>query len=154
MKTFRGIKRHLLVLMVISVPMAFSEPISISQEALFNAPHASKPAQIETVRIAVPKPIFRGIASWYSKADPGINLHTANGEVFDDRKMTCASYQYPFGTLLKVTNLANGKSVVCRVNDRGPNKRLGRLIDLTLSAFRRIAEPRLGLVRVSVMKIS
>lgn len=96
-----------------------------------------------------------GIASWYSKEAPGIKRHTANGEIFDDRKMTCASRDYAFGTRLRVQNLKNGKSVVCRVNDRGPHKRLWRRkIDLTKTAFRRIADPSIGLVRVSITKIS
>lgn len=94
------------------------------------------------------RPVFFGVASWYSESDPGINRHTANGEVFNDTKMTCASWDFPFGTRLRVTNVRNGKSVVCTVNDRGPAKRLGRLVDLTKSAFRKIAEPRVGLIRV------
>ena len=91
-----------------------------------------------------------GIASWYSESDPGINLHTANGEIFDDTQRTCASWNFPFGTLLRVTSLKNGKSVVCRVNDRGPAKRLGRLIDLTSSAFRQVAPLKAGLIQVKV----
>lgn len=91
-----------------------------------------------------------GIASWYSESDPYINLHTANGEIFDESKNTCASWNYPFGTHLKVTNLSNQRSVICRVNDRGPAKRLGRMIDLTKSSFSKIAPPEKGLLRVSV----
>ncbi len=91
-----------------------------------------------------------GIASWYSESDPGINLHTANGEIFDDAQRTCASWDFPFGTLLRVTSIKNGKSVICRVNDRGPAKRLGRLIDLTSSAFREVAPLKAGLIQVKV----
>ena len=100
------------------------------------------------------KSIFYGLASWYSETDPAINLHTANGEIFDDTRMTCASWDFPFGTLLKVTNLKNGKSVVCRVNDRGPAKRLGRLIDVTKHAYNTIASTKSGLTEVSVAVIS
>jgi len=95
----------------------------------------------------------QGIASWYSESDPYINLHTANGEIFDDSKMTCASWDYPFGTLLQITNVTNSRSVVCRVNDRGPARRLNRIIDLTKSAFSRIAPIRMGLVRVRVLPV-
>lgn len=91
-----------------------------------------------------------GIASWYSEADPGIHLTTANGEIFDDSQFTCASWDFPFGTWLRVTRLSNGNAVFCRVNDRGPAKRLGRLIDLTKSAFREIAPLQAGLVTVKV----
>lgn len=95
------------------------------------------------------EPAF-GTASWYSESDPGINLTTANGEIFDDSQFTCASWDFPFGTWLRVTNLSNGEVVFCRVNDRGPAKRLGRLIDLTKSAFHEIAPLQAGLVTVKV----
>ena len=91
-----------------------------------------------------------GTASWYSESDPGINLTTANGEIFDDSKETCAAWNFPFGTRLRVTHLVTGKTVTCRVNDRGPAKRLGRLIDLTKGAFREIAPLGLGLIPVKV----
>ena len=95
-----------------------------------------------------------GMASWYSESDPGINRHTANGEIFDDSKLTCASWNFPFGTFVKVRNLQNGKSVVCRVNDRGPSKRFKRrVIDLTKTAFQRIAPPGMGLAEVSVRPV-
>ena len=91
-----------------------------------------------------------GIASWYSESDPGINQRTANGEIFEDSKHTCASWDFPFGTHLRVTHLTNGKTVVCRVNDRGPAKRLGRVIDLTRGTFQKIAPLRAGLIPVKV----
>ncbi len=94
-----------------------------------------------------------GIASWYSESDPGINIHTANGEVFDDSQMTCASWSYPFGTILRITYVKNGKSIVCRVNDRGPSKRLGRLIDLTKTAFGKMAPLKAGLIKVRVEEV-
>ncbi len=95
-------------------------------------------------------PSRKGIASWYSETDAYINVHTANGEVFDDTKMTCASWDYAFGTLLEITNLSNGKTVVCRVNDRGPAKRLRRLVDLSKGAFKKIENPRKGLTLVKL----
>lgn len=143
------------------MPMAFAEPLSLHQEwlpapilnplkkeaSLLKSPSQKKGRKVKT-------PTLRyGTASWYSETDPGINLHTANGEIFDDQKLTCASWDYPFGTLLQVTNLSNGKTVVCRVNDRGPNKRLARLLDLTHAAFRRIADTRRGLIRISIQKL-
>ena len=92
-----------------------------------------------------------GIASWYSKKDKNINTHTANGEKFDDSKLTCASWDYPFGEKLVVINVLSGKWVACRVNDRGPNKRLNREVDLTRGAFKRIAKLRKGLVYAAVI---
>lgn len=94
--------------------------------------------------------VIKGKASWYSQNDPGILLTTANMETFDDSLFTCAMWDMPFNTILKVTNIENGKYVFVRVNDRGPAKRLNRAIDLTKQAFSRIADLNKGLVEVSV----
>jgi rare lipoprotein A len=94
--------------------------------------------------------IIKGNASWYSQDDPGILLTTANMERFDDSQLTCAIWDLPFNTILKVTNLENGKSVIVRVNDRGPARRLNRTIDLTKTAFSKIADLDKGLADVSV----
>ena len=94
--------------------------------------------------------IIKGTASWYSQADPGILLTTANRESFDDSELTCAIWDLPFNTILKVTNLENGKSVLVRVNDRGPAIRLNRAIDLTKAAFSSLADLDKGLADVSV----
>ncbi len=96
---------------------------------------------------------LEGVASWYSQKDPGVRKNTANMEKFDDRENTCAMWDIPFNTMLKVTNCANGRSVLVRVNDRGPAKRLarkGRIIDLSRSAFSRIAPLKNGLIQVKV----
>lgn len=98
-------------------------------------------------------PYIEGIASWYAEFSPGIQKTTANMEVFDHNGLTCAIWDVPFNTRLEVTNLENGESVVVRVNDRGPAKRLcraGRIVDLSLAAFRAIADPDKGLIRVRV----
>src|SRR6185503_17352795 len=78
-----------------------------------------------------------GKASWYSRLSPGIKKTTANNERFNDRDLTCAIWGVGFNRKIKVTNLSNGKSVVVRVNDRGPHQRYirkGRVIDLTFEA--------------------
>ncbi len=90
-----------------------------------------------------------GIASWYGGGEK-LNLRTATGEIFNPHRLTCATWEHPLGSKLKVTNIKNGKSVVVRVNDRGPNRRLGRAIDLTKRAFAEIADPRKGLVLVEI----
>jgi len=97
-----------------------------------------------------PRPHLRpsyGIASWYGMESRNL---TASGEVFDPNKNTCATWNYPIGTKLRVTNLLNGRSVVCRVNDRGPAWGLGRVIDLTKAAFGQISEHSRGLIPVKV----
>ncbi|HLI10918.1 MAG TPA: septal ring lytic transglycosylase RlpA family protein [Alphaproteobacteria bacterium] len=72
-----------------------------------------------------------GTASWYGRSHQG--RKTASGEAFDMRAMTAAHPSLPFGTVVRVTNLANGRMVKVRVNDRGPYGR-GRVIDLSAEA--------------------
>jgi len=94
-----------------------------------------------------------GKASWYSRNSPGVKRTTANNERFDDQAMTCAMWGVPFNRMVRVTNKANGKSVVVRVNDRGPHKRYvrtGRIIDLTKAAFTKLAPLKKGMIDVRV----
>lgn len=96
---------------------------------------------------------LEGVASWYSEFSPGIRPTTANMEIFDHHKMTCAIWGIPFNTILEVTNMSNGKTIYVRVNDRGPAKRLhkeGRVIDLTMAAFNKIEDLEKGLTKVKV----
>ena len=75
----------------------------------------------------------------------------ANGKIFDDTKLTCASWDYPFGTKLKITNTENGKSVIVEVTDRGPAKSLyrkGRTVDLSKEAFSVIASLNRGIINI------
>src|SRR3990167_10303378 len=98
-------------------------------------------------------------ASWYSRASclrEGTSGMMANGKELDDEKLTCAIWDYRFGTILLVTNLSNGKSVKVEVTDRGPAKRLvakGRIIDLSVAAFAKLDKLSKGLIRVSVEKV-
>ena len=97
--------------------------------------------------------MMQGMASWYAEFSPGIRQTTANMEIFDHDQLTCAIWDVPFNTRLEVTNMDNGRKVIVRVNDRGPAKRLckeGRVIDLTMGAFKRIADLDKGLVNVRV----
>ena len=79
---------------------------------------------------------------------------TANGERFNQNAMTCASNTHKFGTHLKVTNTANGKSVVCRVNDRGGFGKYGVTLDLSKGAFAQIAPLSQGRARVTIETVS
>lgn len=76
-------------------------------------------------------------ASYYGNTYKG-KRRTANGEVFNMNAMTCASMIHPFGTILKVTNTKNGKSVIVRVTDRG--RFSSNKLDLTYGAWGKIAE--------------
>jgi rare lipoprotein A len=100
-----------------------------------------------------PKIVRTGKASWYSKRSPGINKRTANNEIFDDEAMTCAMWGVPFNQKIKITNRKNGKSIIVRVNDRGPHQRFvrtGRVLDLTKEAFEQIAPTKKGLADVEL----
>jgi rare lipoprotein A len=82
--------------------------------------------------------------SWYGKNDGTVGRLTASGEPFDDTLMTAAMWSVPLGTMMHVTNPATGKSIVVRINDRGPAKRLDRCIDLSHAAFSAIGNPDHG----------
>lgn len=75
-------------------------------------------------------------ASYYH--DKFTGRKTASGQIFDNKKMTAAHKKLPFGTKVRVTNEANGKSIVVTINDRGPFTK-GREIDLSKKAFMEIA---------------
>ncbi len=88
-----------------------------------------------------------GYASYYGdKFDGG---KTASGEAFRQNKLTAAHKKLPFGTIVKVTNLANNKSVTVRINDRGPFVH-GRIIDLSKSAAKQIDMIGAGIAKVKI----
>lgn len=89
----------------------------------------------------------RGKASFYSKRATG--SRTSSGERLHHDSLTCAHRTYPFGTLLRVTNESNGKSVVVRVTDRGPHRR-GRIIDLSHAAAKALGMLSQGVAMVLV----
>ena len=89
----------------------------------------------------------RGVASYYSKSWTG--RKTANGERLHHDSLTCAHKTYPFGTLLKVTNPANGLSVIVKVTDRGPYAR-GRVVDLSVRAAKELGIISQGIAPVIV----
>ena len=81
---------------------------------------------------------------------------TASGKDFTNESNYCASYDFPFGTRLLVTNVRTGASTVCVVEDRGPSKKLynkGRRIDLSKSSFAKISSLSKGVIQVEVMPI-
>ena len=88
-----------------------------------------------------------GIASYYAAKFHG--RRTASGEKFNSKVLTAAHLTLPFGTLLKVTNLQNMKSVIVRVNDRGPHVR-GRIVDLSRAAAELIGHHAQGVARVEL----
>ncbi|GGK08189.1 hypothetical protein GCM10009304_37880 [Pseudomonas matsuisoli] len=88
-----------------------------------------------------------GKASWYGSAHHG--KRTASGERFDQNALTAAHRNLPFGTLVRVTNLSNDRSVVLRINDRGPFTR-SRIIDVSRKAAVALDMVRSGTAKVRV----
>lgn len=88
-----------------------------------------------------------GQASYYAMKFH--NRKTASGETFDQYAHTAAHKKLPFGTKVKVTNTQNRKSVIVRINDRGPFVK-GRIIDLSRSAFERIGNLKSGVIPVKI----
>lgn len=86
-----------------------------------------------------------GRASWYGHALQG--LPTATGEAYDMNAMTCAHRTLPLGSLVRVTNLRNHRSLVLRVNDRGPMVET-RVVDLSYAAAKRLGFSHIGTARV------
>jgi rare lipoprotein A len=92
-----------------------------------------------------------GVASYYGEQFRG--RATASGERYDPDKLTAAHPSYPMGTRVRVTNLKNSRSVVVRLNDRGPYK-AGRIIDLSAHAAREIGMLVDGITRVRIQVVA
>jgi rare lipoprotein A len=90
-----------------------------------------------------------GTASWYGREAEGRAM--ANGQPFDPSAFTCACWEYPLGTKLRVSTPDH--SVIVTVTDRGPARRLHRVIDLSEAAFSLLAEPKIGLIEVTITKM-
>lgn len=88
-----------------------------------------------------------GIASWYG--DDFHNLHTANGETFNKNELTAAHKTLPMPSLARITNLDNGKSIVVRVNDRGPFSG-ARIVDVSQRAAQLLGFEKEGTAKVRV----
>ncbi len=92
-----------------------------------------------------------GMASWYG--DKEHNDKTASGKRFNKYAYTAAHKTLPFGTMVRVTNLYNGKDVIVEINDRGPFVR-GRIIDLSYAAAKKIDMIKTGIAKVKVEVLS
>lgn len=103
------------------------------------------------VTAPLPESELEGIASWYGSEFHG--RRTASGEIYNMYDYTAAHKTLPLGTYVKVINLENGKSVIVRINDRGPFKK-GRIIDLSYAAAKKIGIIEKGTARVRLEIIS
>ena len=91
--------------------------------------------------------VFYGQASFYS--NKFIGRRTASGEIFDQKKLTCACNVLPLGTWIKVTNLRNRRSIIVKVNDR-IHPKMKRIVDLSRTAAQKLGYVSNGLTRVKV----
>ena len=124
------------VLSIVSLGAAQKPPNSGSEQARSNVTRSAKSRT---------KPYQVGTASWYGDYFQG--RPTASGEPYDMYDLTAAHPSLPLGTMVRVTNLHNGRAVVVRVNDRGPVVP-GRIIDLSYNTARVLDFKAQGLQRV------
>lgn len=114
-----------------------------------SATAAPTPAPVVVARPApaAPRVVQTGAASWYGQAHHG--KKTASGEAFDMYALTAAHRSLPLGTRIRVTNVANGRAIDVRINDRGPAIP-GRIIDLSYGAARALGAVGDGVFRVRI----
>lgn len=154
-----GISSALLAVVLVCV---FTRPVQA--RVLVPQPAASVPPSVPVFVKAKPgslnlgrtiaaqrKALLRGLASWYGEAFDG--RITASGERFDMYAMTACHPTLPFGSLVRVVNLKNGRSVVVRITDRGDLPE-GRIIDLSLAAAEKLEMSGTGLAPVVLDVVS
>jgi rare lipoprotein A len=111
----------------------------------------STPAPASSTTLDAPegRPAFTeiGLASWYGP--PYHNHQAADGSVFDQNALTVAHRTLPMGTIVRVTNIATGDSIIAKVTDRGPFVE-GRTLDLSLAAAKAIGVYRAGVAKVKI----
>lgn len=149
-----GIKSFLLCILLMPFSL-FAQNIylnnNLATENLLDSSYIKRyQTKMDTHRIKIQINHVTGVASFYSS-----NLDstlTATGEVFLNRKFTAASNIYKLNSIVRVTNLRNGRSVLVRINDRMHSNMLrkGRIIDLSQAASKRLKIKTLGLERVVV----
>lgn len=131
----------------------------VSEKTEYIAEMKIIPIKVKVLKIPIERKVYYGVASYYGEYWNGRT--TANMEIYDCDKLTCASPILPFNTIIKVTNMKNCKSVTIRVNDRGPYKmdKKGktikpliphpkRVLDLSKASFKSIGDLSKGLINI------
>ncbi len=132
-----------------SMPRAYASLATILVAGLFAVQAGAQQATDDAAQTASATPGGTGVSNetgrlaWYGKRFAG--RRTASGQRFDPAALTMAHRSLPFGTKVKVTNVANGRSVVVRVNDRGPTQP-DRIGDVSQAAARSLGMLRSGVV--------
>lgn len=150
----------LFALLILTGPLARAQSESESEPEASTVAAPSSPASPFTdtssftaasVATAAPADTWEGKVSYFARKFTG--RKTASGERFDPNALTMAHKSLPFGTVVRVTNLRNGKSVHVRVNDRGPFV-VGRVADLSLAAARTLDMLHAGVAQAKLEVIS
>jgi len=129
--------------------VAIAVPAFVSAQSA--APGSAPPASVPAAAAATSDASLNGKLAWYGRKFAG--RKTASGERFNPDAMTMAHKTLPFGTLVKVTNPRNGKSVTLRVNDRGPTQP-DRVGDVSLAAARALGMVRAGVIDAELQVVS
>ncbi len=144
----------ILVFPVLSSTESFAQkfyPTSLTTINYLDSANVKKhQKKIDTHRIKIELNHITGIASFYGASFEG--TLTATGEIFNNSKYTAASNLFKLNTLVRVTNMRNGRSVLVRINDRmHPNMlKLGRVIDLSTAAAKKLHLSSKGIVKVTL----
>ena len=143
----RNVTAHVAaVAIALFAPLAFAQPAAPGAAAPTAPTTAAAPvaaAAAAPAPSALPAGAERGKLAWYGRKFAG--RHTASGEIYNPDALTMAHKTLPFGTRVKVTNLATKKSVTLRVNDRGPTQ-ADRVGDVSLAAARQLGMVRAGVI--------
>jgi rare lipoprotein A len=132
----------LMAAVLLAVLTACSTPLNRDRAGSSGTPPSNRTAEPgELGRTAEPGELGRGKASWYGPGFQG--KRTASGERFDMNQLTAAHRTLPFGTRVRVRNIKNGREVVVRINDRGPQIQ-SRIIDLSKAAAAELDLVRAG----------
>jgi rare lipoprotein A len=150
--------RYLVLLLAAASLAACAQSSVVSRKSEFYSPTRQAAFERREVRPAVSRvvaakkhdpftpqmPPSQGLASYYTEG-----TKTANGEAFNSAALTAAHPSLPFGTKLRVTNTTTGKSVVVRINDRGPFIK-GRVVDVSYSAAQALGMVNSGTANVKL----
>ncbi|MEA2901480.1 MAG: rare lipoprotein [Actinomycetota bacterium] len=124
-----------------AAPATTTSVVSITLSA---APPPPAPGAATTTTPPAPPATVASTAKLYGHNDAGV------ASWFNAPDNTCAHRTLPFGTMVKVTRVKNGAVAFCKVNDRGPTVATGRLIDLSMDTFAKLAAPEAGLIDVTI----
>ena len=142
------------IILVISIELIFKPRIDVTEydDVLlwFNNRKVRKWVKLFVLLIFLNVTVYAQQASYYANKFNG--RKTASGTIFSNNELTCPHKTLPFGTILRVINVKNGKSVLVTVTDRGPFIK-GRVIDLSQKAFKSIASLSSEYITVKIEKL-